>query len=182
MPLWAAARAPCRSPPAADSTRQRRCCACRACPARGRFFLPRLAALGVDRSIYAPDLPGCGESDAPPPDAGAEQLARRSVTSSTRCACGVSTCWHTVRASGLRWRWSQRAARVSGGWWCRAPTSPEWPLMGSGESTWMPGGPERVPSCRIERISGTDLTFLRHKNAGSGMPDAGLAYTPGHTL
>ena len=44
-------------------------------PGSGRFFLPRLAALGVDRSIYAPDLPGCGESDAPPPDAGAAHLA-----------------------------------------------------------------------------------------------------------
>jgi pimeloyl-ACP methyl ester carboxylesterase len=35
-------------------------------PGSGRFFLPRLAALGTDRSVYAPDLPGCGESDAPP--------------------------------------------------------------------------------------------------------------------
>ncbi|MCC7462501.1 MAG: alpha/beta fold hydrolase [Gammaproteobacteria bacterium] len=41
----------------------------------GRFFLPRLAMLGTDRSVYAPDLPGCGESDAPPPGAGAVQLA-----------------------------------------------------------------------------------------------------------
>jgi pimeloyl-ACP methyl ester carboxylesterase len=44
-------------------------------PGSGRFFLPRLAPLGVDRSIYAPDLPGCGESDAPPPGAGPQQLA-----------------------------------------------------------------------------------------------------------
>jgi len=33
-------------------------------PGSGRFFLPRLAALGAQRSVYAPDLPGCGESDA----------------------------------------------------------------------------------------------------------------------
>jgi pimeloyl-ACP methyl ester carboxylesterase len=44
-------------------------------PGSGRFFLPRLAALGTDRSIYAPDLPGCGESDPPPPGAGASELA-----------------------------------------------------------------------------------------------------------
>jgi pimeloyl-ACP methyl ester carboxylesterase len=30
---------------------------------RGRFFDPLLGPLGADRSIYAPDLPGCGESD-----------------------------------------------------------------------------------------------------------------------
>ena len=44
-------------------------------PGSGRFFLPRLAALGADRSIYAPDLPGCGESDPPPPGTGAGDLA-----------------------------------------------------------------------------------------------------------
>jgi pimeloyl-ACP methyl ester carboxylesterase len=32
----------------------------------GRVFRPLLAALGADRSIYAPDLPGCGESDPAP--------------------------------------------------------------------------------------------------------------------
>ena len=32
----------------------------------GRFFRPLLGPLGADRSIYAPDLPGCGESDAAP--------------------------------------------------------------------------------------------------------------------
>jgi pimeloyl-ACP methyl ester carboxylesterase len=30
---------------------------------RGRFFEALLGPLGADRSIYAPDLPGCGESD-----------------------------------------------------------------------------------------------------------------------
>jgi len=30
---------------------------------RGRFFQALLAPLGADRSIYAPDYPGCGESD-----------------------------------------------------------------------------------------------------------------------
>jgi pimeloyl-ACP methyl ester carboxylesterase len=31
----------------------------------GSFFQPLLGALGADRSIYAPDLPGLGQSDAP---------------------------------------------------------------------------------------------------------------------
>jgi pimeloyl-ACP methyl ester carboxylesterase len=34
----------------------------------GGFFQPLLGPLGADRSIYAPDLPGCGQSD--PPEAG----------------------------------------------------------------------------------------------------------------
>jgi pimeloyl-ACP methyl ester carboxylesterase len=29
----------------------------------GRFYTPLLGPLGADRSIYAPDLPGCGQSD-----------------------------------------------------------------------------------------------------------------------
>jgi pimeloyl-ACP methyl ester carboxylesterase len=32
-------------------------------PGTGRFFRPLLLPLGRDRSVYAPDLPGCGESD-----------------------------------------------------------------------------------------------------------------------
>jgi pimeloyl-ACP methyl ester carboxylesterase len=32
----------------------------------GRFFRPLLMPLGRDRSVYAPDLPGSGESDPPP--------------------------------------------------------------------------------------------------------------------
>lgn len=44
-------------------------------PGSGRFFLPRLAALGTDRSLYAPDLPGCGESDAAEAAAGPRELA-----------------------------------------------------------------------------------------------------------
>ena len=32
----------------------------------GRFFRPLLIPLGRDRSVYAPDLPGSGESDPPP--------------------------------------------------------------------------------------------------------------------
>ena len=31
----------------------------------GRAFRPLLRDLGRDRSVYAPDLPGSGESDAP---------------------------------------------------------------------------------------------------------------------
>ena len=34
--------------------------------ATGRIFTALLALVGRDRSVYAPDLPGCGESDAPP--------------------------------------------------------------------------------------------------------------------
>ena len=46
---------------------------------RGRFFEPLRGPLGADRSIYAPDLPGCGESDGvgvgAGTAAGAEQYA-----------------------------------------------------------------------------------------------------------
>ncbi len=34
-------------------------------PLSGRLFKGILGELGRDRSVYAPDLPGCGESDAP---------------------------------------------------------------------------------------------------------------------
>ena len=34
-------------------------------PGSGRSFVPFLALAGRDRSVYAPDLPGFGESDAP---------------------------------------------------------------------------------------------------------------------
>jgi pimeloyl-ACP methyl ester carboxylesterase len=34
-------------------------------PGSGHFFVPLLGPLGRDRSVYAPDLPGCGESDPP---------------------------------------------------------------------------------------------------------------------
>jgi len=34
-------------------------------PLSGRLFKPLLGNLGKDRSVYAPDLPGCGESDSP---------------------------------------------------------------------------------------------------------------------
>jgi pimeloyl-ACP methyl ester carboxylesterase len=33
----------------------------------GRAFVRFLPQVGRDRSVYAPDLPGCGESDSPPP-------------------------------------------------------------------------------------------------------------------
>ena len=42
---------------------------------RARFFHALLGPLGADRSIYAPDLPGCGESDSAGADAGPEQYA-----------------------------------------------------------------------------------------------------------
>jgi pimeloyl-ACP methyl ester carboxylesterase len=41
----------------------------------GRFFQALLGPLGADRSIYAPDLPGCGQSDAPAGPVGSEQHA-----------------------------------------------------------------------------------------------------------
>ena len=41
----------------------------------GRFFQNLLGPLGAGRSIYAPDLPGWGESDSAGADAGAEQYA-----------------------------------------------------------------------------------------------------------
>lgn len=44
-------------------------------PGRGQVFGPVLAAMGADRSIYAPDLPGCGESDRAGADPGPEQYA-----------------------------------------------------------------------------------------------------------
>jgi len=40
-------------------------------PGLGRFFRPLLMPLGRDRSVYAPDLPGCGESDPLTTEAGA---------------------------------------------------------------------------------------------------------------
>jgi pimeloyl-ACP methyl ester carboxylesterase len=45
----------------------------------GRVFMPLLAILGYERSVYAPDLPGRGESDPAPGeaavDAGVQALA-----------------------------------------------------------------------------------------------------------
>lgn len=41
----------------------------------GRFFESLLGPLGANRSIYAPDLPGCGESDGAGAGAGSEQYA-----------------------------------------------------------------------------------------------------------
>jgi pimeloyl-ACP methyl ester carboxylesterase len=44
-------------------------------PGSGRFFGPLLAPLGRDRTVYAPDLPGSGESDPAPRPAGSADLA-----------------------------------------------------------------------------------------------------------
>ncbi|HTP39875.1 MAG TPA: alpha/beta fold hydrolase [Steroidobacteraceae bacterium] len=41
----------------------------------GRWFQPLLAPLGRTRSVYAPDLPGRGESDPPPEGSGPDALA-----------------------------------------------------------------------------------------------------------
>jgi pimeloyl-ACP methyl ester carboxylesterase len=45
-------------------------------PGLGSFFVPLLPALGNDRSIYAPDLPGSGGSDPVPGRGGAAQFAQ----------------------------------------------------------------------------------------------------------
>jgi hypothetical protein len=44
-------------------------------PGSGRFFRPLLAPLGRDRCVYAPDLPGCGESDPVPSPASSADFA-----------------------------------------------------------------------------------------------------------
>lgn len=44
-------------------------------PGVGRFFLPLLLPLGRDRSVYAPDLPGCGASDPPTGPVGSDDIA-----------------------------------------------------------------------------------------------------------
>jgi len=44
----------------------------------GRIFLPLLTPLGYLRSVYAPDMPGTGESD-PAPGAGAREAAVNAV-------------------------------------------------------------------------------------------------------
>jgi pimeloyl-ACP methyl ester carboxylesterase len=41
----------------------------------GRFFRPLLAPLGRDRCVYAPDLPGCAESDPGPSHVSSADLA-----------------------------------------------------------------------------------------------------------
>jgi pimeloyl-ACP methyl ester carboxylesterase len=45
------------------------------CRGSGRVFARFLALAGRDRSVYAPDLPGCGESDPPPGVAAIEDYA-----------------------------------------------------------------------------------------------------------
>jgi hypothetical protein len=44
-------------------------------PGSSRFFQPLLPPLGRDRSVYAPDLPGCGESDPIPPPVSSGEIA-----------------------------------------------------------------------------------------------------------
>jgi pimeloyl-ACP methyl ester carboxylesterase len=44
-------------------------------PGSGRFFRPLLAPLGRDRCVYAPDLPGSGESDPAPAHSSVADLA-----------------------------------------------------------------------------------------------------------
>lgn len=44
-------------------------------PLSGRTFLPFLGVAGIRRSVFAPDLPGFGDSDPPPPGAGVAEHA-----------------------------------------------------------------------------------------------------------
>jgi pimeloyl-ACP methyl ester carboxylesterase len=44
-------------------------------PGSGRAFVRFLSLAGRDRSVYAPDLPGCGESDPPPSVPGIAEYA-----------------------------------------------------------------------------------------------------------
>lgn len=44
-------------------------------PGSARALVPFLGLAGRDRSAYAPDLPGCGESDPPPAGAGIAEYA-----------------------------------------------------------------------------------------------------------
>jgi len=44
-------------------------------PLSGRTFLPFLAVAGIRRSVFAPDLPGFGDSDPPPAGAGVAEHA-----------------------------------------------------------------------------------------------------------
>ena len=44
-------------------------------PHSGRTFTPFLAIVGARRSVFAPDLPGFGDSDPPPPRAGVAEHA-----------------------------------------------------------------------------------------------------------
>lgn len=45
------------------------------CPLSSRFFRPFMEEVGRDRSVYAPDLPGYGESDPPPADPSIDDYA-----------------------------------------------------------------------------------------------------------
>jgi pimeloyl-ACP methyl ester carboxylesterase len=45
------------------------------CQSSSRVFRPFIEQIGRDRPIYAPDLPGCGESDPPPPKPAIEDYA-----------------------------------------------------------------------------------------------------------
>lgn len=48
---------------------------CHPGPLSGKVFRALLADLGQERSVYAPDLPGCGESDAPETPPGVAEYA-----------------------------------------------------------------------------------------------------------
>jgi pimeloyl-ACP methyl ester carboxylesterase len=45
------------------------------CRLSSRVFRPFMEEIGRDRPVYAPDLPGCGESDPPPPKPAIEDYA-----------------------------------------------------------------------------------------------------------
>jgi pimeloyl-ACP methyl ester carboxylesterase len=68
-----------------------------------RVFRALLGPLGADRSIYAPDLPGCGESDS----AGAGDWI---ATGCSMSAIGISSAPAAPRkTASWRFDWAERA-------------------------------------------------------------------------
>ena len=66
---------------------------------QGRFFRPLLLPLGRDRSVYAPDLPGCGESDPSTAEQQNLELQAPLRIFWIRCICDRSICWRTTAES-----------------------------------------------------------------------------------
>ena len=76
-------------------------------------FLPEIADV---RSVYAPDLPGCGESD-PSRTLSAADAADAIADLPMTSGCARSTCWQSIPRRPLPRVW-QRPDRNSCGAWC----------------------------------------------------------------
>jgi pimeloyl-ACP methyl ester carboxylesterase len=70
--------------------------------ASSRTFSRLLPELADVRSVYAPDLPGYGESD-PSPTRSMVEAATAVSDLASDCACGKSTCWEFNTAPAWRW-------------------------------------------------------------------------------